>query len=148
MAMADKGETDLAWAAGLFDGEGTLGLYKNSSTGRYCYIMFRVKMCTKGDVEEFGRILGVKVRKYKAEKRAWKPVYTVTLNGMGKVKKALEALLPYLRGKRKQAEVMLEYLRFREERSDRGYCRPYTAEEKDEMDKVHLELKRLKKEEE
>ncbi len=102
-------------------------------------------MCTRRDVEAFAEILGLEARRYQYKKR--RAAWIVEARSQGEAKRVIEMLLPWLRGKREQAEVLLGFLRLREEGRDRGATGPYTAEERAELERVHQALKRLKKEE-
>ena len=69
---------ELAWAAGLFDGEGTVGLRLNGvKQGQYRRIGLRVGMTDKDTVERFADVLGLVVTgprlssKYPNAKAIW-----------------------------------------------------------------------------
>jgi len=50
---------ELAWAAGLFDGEGTIGVRKNGTTEAYRRIGASVGMTERFVVERFAKAVGI-----------------------------------------------------------------------------------------
>jgi hypothetical protein len=99
-------ETDLAWVAGIIDGEGTMGLYHTKTGAQWKFqlavantdlrILSRVR-----DTVGAGRIALHRVG------RTGRPCYAWLLSSTAAAK-ALTEVLPYLVGKRDQALLMLE----------------------------------------
>jgi len=108
--------TDLAWLAGIIDGEGTISIYKeqrpaNKSGYRY-YSVVEISNSNEGIINRLSAILpdsAVKMRANKPKpnhKQVWKLKITRRWT-----KPVLTTILPYLVGKRKQAEVVLAFQR-------------------------------------
>lgn len=112
---------DMNYVAGYFDGEGFIGLYwnKGSKDVRYrsgrrggCWIRAVGINNTYYNVlydlrEEFGGSL----RTLREKQGTHKKIYSWTLGSMDGIQAFLDALLPWLREKRPQAETMLACLR-------------------------------------
>jgi len=118
-------EIELAYLAGVIDGEGCISLERNGNrrlngvTGlqamvcvtntnealiSYCLNIFRrigVNPYIKSQAVGYGK------------KARCKTCYWLTTQGLTKTKKVLEAVLPYLIAKRAQAELVLEFIKLR-----------------------------------
>ena len=104
-------ETEKAYIAGLVDGEGSIGLFtcntKGSSTPTY-YLQISITNTNKevlfwvASKIKYGKV-GVKPRNNKK----WKIAYNWRVNGVAG--KFLEVIYPYLKIKRLQAEIGIEY---------------------------------------
>jgi hypothetical protein len=125
------------WAAGFFDGEGCISIYKQQQgTGGKVYYGMKISACQayhKASLEELCELFGGSVR---PDKYGWRWVAcgpTATA--------ALSTMLPHLRVKRGQAEVAIP---FQARRIAIQECRPADfCGEQDEAD--YLELRRLKR---
>lgn len=103
--------TDLAYAAGIIDGEGCISISRNSKN-RGLQIQVEV-----GNTNEWllqwlrfafgGRVILVNDRR--TENRGWKPVYHWYLR-YDEIREFLKLIYPYLRIKRVQAEIVLKVL--------------------------------------
>lgn len=98
-------ELDYAYAAGLIDGEGCIGIYHNSHNGNY-QLRIAVEMTDKSGLDVLESLFGGKwyFRAAKAPRKA-RYIWMTFNNNASKV---LETLMPYLRVKKKQAEVALK----------------------------------------
>lgn len=96
-----------AYAAGFFDGEGSVGIYRYGS-GRT-----RPKVSISNTdlavLEEFKARYGGSISKSAKVERWHVQCYGWSMNGRHQITAMLKDLLPYLRTKRKQADLMLEY---------------------------------------
>ena len=111
MQTFNKKDIQLAWCAGIIDGEGTITLTANKGGKKLSNIVPRVlfTMTHKKSVEEFGKIMKIgKVRRKKRDKIYHKYRYYWQTGGRTAVKIA-EILLPYLITKKKQAELIIHY---------------------------------------
>ncbi len=109
--MLDK--VQLAYAAGIMDGEGTIGVYRYKGTGTY-----KNKISYRPDVSMANTNLKI-VKLFKAwfggtiiEKKQiknYKVMYRWNLCSYDAVQEMISALLPYLQLKRKQAELILKF---------------------------------------
>lgn len=102
-ALADRQkQIDLAWAAGFFDGEGSVGAYKSGRTfylsAGYKYPKVSVTNTDLELLEKFQRIVGLgKIYgPRKLEKAHWKPRYDYRLDGFENVQKLFDLLYLYL----------------------------------------------------
>lgn len=105
---------DLAWLAGILDGEGSVCLYKNKGH----YISNVVVTNTDDDIlTEVERILqslsilyricSANTAKMVQDKPHLKPCYHITINRQLEQKGLLEYLLPYIRGEKKGKALRL-----------------------------------------
>jgi len=97
-----------AYAAGFFDGEGSVGVYY------YANKRTRPKVSISNTdlavLEEFKARYGGSIHKQSKAELYYVQCYGWSMNGRYQIKKMLKDLLPYLRTKRLQADLMLEYL--------------------------------------
>lgn len=101
-------EQDVAWAAGVFEGEGSLYL-RNVSSGKYATA--EVKMTDEDIVRRFAAIVGVGNVYFKPERRLnWKNCWAWTVNGKAGVSKVGEMFRPWLGVRRLDTleRIMLE----------------------------------------
>ena len=110
--MTSKCENaELAYLAGYFDGEGSIGIYKlrraNHATRGYQWnLQAQLGTCDREVVDAFHRRFGGHVYTYK--KAARRNVRQWVVSGPA-AKAALGELLPYLRAKKSQAFEALKY---------------------------------------
>ena len=140
-------ETDLAYLAGLIDGEGTVTLEKHGRRRKgnnemgispivlvantdYTLIQHTVNLFRKLGVNPY-----VKSQNPKKKNRRKKTCYWVTCKGLNKCKRILIPLLPYLVGKQAQARLILEWI---ESRGDTNVAKgkPYSDYDFQIWDKV------------
>ena len=98
--------SDLAWLAGLLDGEGCFadwGAYPSQSGLRRHYPTIALAMTDSDVVERAANYFGSKVHCNAARPPATKPTYRTTVNG-AKAGKFMLALLPYM-GQRRSAKI-------------------------------------------
>jgi len=109
---------DLAWLAGLVDGEGTIGLYKYMC-GKSLVCKPRFQICTTSPrlvkrVLEILEPLGFKLYVNQAEQRPqWKERYTIVACKHETCEQIILMLYDYLVEKKPQADLLLGYLRSR-----------------------------------
>ena len=107
-------EAELAWAAGLFDGEGSLGVYRHTQYHggkKYVglHLIVKLAMCNQQAVEKFGEIVGEgKVNQSPRPTNSGRLVWTWNTGGV-RAGLVLTKLLPYLVVKREQAELGLVF---------------------------------------
>lgn len=105
----------LIWAAGLFDGEGCVGIYRRSL--KAMTPVFREKlhlsMTHEATVRKFCEIMGVGAVSFRRSRRKkWRPVWVwQTSNHQAQI--ALERLLPFLVTKRAEAEFAREFAKYK-----------------------------------
>ena len=118
-------EVDLAWAAGLIDGEGCLSIHKKSPSpsrplakSHTYQARMHVKMTHLPTIQRFVDIFGFgsiyKEMPGKNNKKvAWKADF-----GAEQTEAALLAMMPYFVTKKEEAETLLAYITENRERSD------------------------------
>ena len=98
----------LTWAAGFFDGEGTVYIYSHSSSHRYRYLAISVSQRDPRPLLVFRELFGGSIHRHEhtrgVEADIWKWEVRNRLAGA-----ALVQLLPYLLLKREQAELAIAY---------------------------------------
>jgi hypothetical protein len=90
-------ETDLAWAAGFFDGEGSTSVLK-AQRDKYSYIRMSVNQKKPECLERFHSIVGFG-KIYRANKR---DIYSWDCYKQSDVPQVLEMLWPYLSNVKKE----------------------------------------------
>jgi len=130
-------DTDLAWLAGIMEGEGTFAIYhqvrktsKNGPSGqlRGCVSLTNTDPTLINKAYEIFMSLGVEmhIHEYKNKKGSTRPVYDMQTAQQSKVKLICEKLLPFLYGEKKAKAEML--LRFVTKRLDKGKA-PYDEDD-------------------
>ena len=105
--MADYLETDLAYIAGFVDGEGHI-LILSANTGTSFVAQLGISNTNVEILEWIQEIFGGYIydkQKVKGRKQG----YQIRWNRRNRVKEILTLLLPYLKVKRAQAEVVIEF---------------------------------------
>lgn len=105
-------EEDLAYTAGLIDGEGCITILKDRNKSGGCRYVVRVtvKMCDTGAILFLKKKFGGGICKQELEPPQ-RPAYYWYLDGL-KSAYLLTNILEYLRVKRRQAELAIEFMAF------------------------------------
>jgi hypothetical protein len=139
--LKDAMEGDLGYLAGTIDSDGYLTIIhcqgaRRDRGGRiYHRCIPRIGVVsTFPEVLEFLKAMGFSIHKHANAKNGLvisnKPIWEATVLGLEPVKKCLEKLLPYLKGKRKRAELILKFIALRQSHPEApgGYL-PYSEVE-------------------
>lgn len=95
-------DIDIAWAAGLFEGEGCI----SRSAARTVRFQLKMQSCDHDVIERFHQIVGLgQVYGPLRRSLAYKPFWIWTTGRAGSVACVLEAFLPYL-GKRRSEKAV------------------------------------------
>lgn len=133
-------ETDRAYFAGLIDGEGSIGLYKDKKTGIFSPTV-TITNTYKPVLRWAQRILGMgnlTESKRRKPNLNHKTGYKIEFRRLSGILSLLKAVLPYLRIKRRQAKSLLSFCTRRIERTKEGRT-GYSRKD----DQSRLFLKRL-----
>lgn len=128
-------EVQIAWLAGIIDGEGNLHFdtkVRTTTAGnRFSYFCPKVRI-TNTDVRMARRISEIYVqenivffytmnkREWKNKKSSWKTQIEVSVSAQNSVRKILELVQPYLVNKQRLAELMIETTKFVQAQPHRG----------------------------
>ena len=128
--MSQKSKLDLAYAAGIVDGEGCIGIYKQKNTELqfgYTYgLTVTVGMCSAAIPMWLYKTFGGNLNTHEGRKDHYKRVYNWQVAAReGKL--FLELILPYLKEKTGQAKVAIEFQEIREGASQPNQYRHKTA---------------------
>lgn len=101
--------SDLAWAAGFIDGEGTISLYGRSDRLREYRVTVTAVNTNRIALDRLRAMFGGTVHLMHKDTpgRNWKPSFYWAIS-YGKAAEAIKLLLPFLLLKRPQAELALE----------------------------------------
>jgi len=105
-----KDELDIAWAAGILEGEGCFSLYqrKNSSAKR---VSIRCKMTDNDIILRLQSVLGGYVNPRKPNKETNKPLWEWRLYKKDDIETTIYKILPYLGIRRSaKAKELLAYI--------------------------------------
>lgn len=117
---------DVAWLAGILDGEGSFLFLDNGHKGSYkgknvVPVVYITNTC--GNIIEYSvkvmQELGFNPRIYTKQyqaKSTWRPCFRIDVMKYSHMKILIEAVLPFLRGKAGQAKLILRFLNAREGR--------------------------------
>ena len=117
---------ELAWLAGILDGEGSFLFLDNGHKGSYkgknvVPVIYITNTC--GEIIDYSVSIMTKIgfnprvytKQYRA-KETWRPAFRIDVNKYSHMAMLIEAILPYLRSKGGQARLMMRFLKAREGR--------------------------------
>lgn len=142
-------ELEMAWMAGIVDGEGCITISKQRREGRPS-LAFRTSITISNTnlklLEPFVKWWGGGIYSPRQANSKWRQTFTWHCSN-GVAVKFLESIMPYLKGKRRQAELVLEF-----EHNKKRYKRtvyrgkgsaPLSEEETKYRDGLRDEIKKL-----
>jgi hypothetical protein len=138
--------TDLAYVAGIFDGEGCIGYYSTSKTGTpYYHALVNITMTEDTVVNMLPKLFGFgKISVHKPKDGTRRTAYQWQVGHKKQVREFLMAIRPYLVGKAEQADVVLQLFKAEDTYIQRqGSVTPEVIARRRE---VELKLKALKRE--
>jgi hypothetical protein len=104
-------ETEKAWLAGILDGEGSIAIRRHKSCDS---VLFRFALYNTNPVivseskRMLEQILGCPVYVYTIKRaKTHRLIYHVVIGSRHKIARVLTELLPYIRGKKREAEIIL-----------------------------------------
>ncbi len=103
-------KTDLAYLAGLFDGEGCITIGKRSDGNKHHYLRASVEMANEYVPNLLKFHFGGSVHKRDFRNRGWQIQWAWSIHTKG-AGFFLKSILPYLKIKRNEAELALEFLK-------------------------------------
>jgi len=120
-------EADIAWLAGIIDGEGNLHACvqeKKSGDGRLKFLCPKVRI-TNTDVRMIKKVSEIyvkenltffyalnRVSRYKNKKDTWRDQLEITIGSQNGVAKLLKLVIPYLVNKQTYASIFLETIKW------------------------------------
>jgi len=144
--VSQLNDTDLAWIAGIVEGEGYIGLSKRIKPELQYVPRIQIINSDGLMLEAIGKIL--EERKIAYYRHRWdidhrrrvkiynqygkrnRKMGDVVFVGLGRVKKVLDAILPYMRGERvERAKLVLEFCNYRLGKKDENKYAPYSEYE-------------------
>lgn len=90
-------ETELAWAAGFFDGEGHISA-KSNRQGPWLQLKLTIGQTDRQVLDRFQKAVGLGrvYGPYPTLKPEWNPIYEYSVQSKGDVEVVVQLLLPYL----------------------------------------------------
>jgi len=135
-------DVDAAYIAGLVDGEGCIRIDRFKTDRSHIGFQYRttvtIAMCDPETIRWVGTTTDRKISEYQIP--SGRTVYTVVWRN-GPAKELLLAILPFLRGKRPQAELCIHF----EENITPGRGRTYKTGDKERCDEIRDRVSALKK---
>jgi len=105
----DVTETDLAYIAGLFDGEGSISTVFSNNKKNHLYLTICITNTDREILEWIKDILGGSIGIHHRP-RGYRTCYRWVINHRLAIGRIMNALYPYLRIKKKQTELLLKLL--------------------------------------
>jgi hypothetical protein len=106
-------DEDAIWIAGFFDGEGHVGITRTLGKKSHHSVIYGLKTTltnTRLDILDMIRkLIGMGTLYKKSPHEGWKQGWTLNLT-RPEIEPFLKRILPYLRLKKEQAKIMLEFL--------------------------------------
>ncbi len=136
-----------AYLAGIVDGEGHIGIYRRNSsteTPRY-YPVIRVEMSDRLPLELISNNFGGKIYTVKPRGNKYKTTFVHESFETNRITKLTHYIYPYLKVKKKQAEVILEVLHLKNQAPSRccKIGKQKAAELNDIMHEMFLKIRQL-----
>lgn len=142
----------LAWLAGIWDGEGSIAIFKHREKDgciKYCstinvvnnnltIINEIIKIC-----DELGVGFHLQEKERKSENHAQS--YELITRKFKTIKKLMEVILPYLVGKKAQAEIVLRFVNKRLEKMNIGISNQNNKYDIEECEKLEKQIRSLNK---
>lgn len=109
---------EIGYLAGLYDGEGCIAIQQQCKNGKRFNVCVNVKI-TNSDMNIIEAVQSILLKlgvnplireRGNPENPNWKAWFEVYLTKRSHIKRVLEVVLPYLRGKRARAIVMLRFI--------------------------------------
>lgn len=141
-------ETELAWLAGFFDGEGNLGLHlirnpRNVNRPNFG-VKFEITNTDKTTLDTiWSKFGGSLVERKLKEGTNHKREYRWSLTDKQKIAKMIKAIFPYLKTKYLRASVLLDYIEKNPKKYGGGIFHKRTDEEFSQQEAMYLFLKKL-----
>jgi hypothetical protein len=125
-------DVEKAYLAGFIDGEGSISLKlysrKDKPNKLFVNAIFTVTNADKGVMSFVAHVFNREVRP--EQRKNWKTAWRVQVSKLDHVREILNHLLPYLKVKRKQAELLLEFCNYRLAKLHQVYKAPFDDYEK------------------
>ena len=118
----ERSISNRSWLAGIIEGEGSFMLIKNLTfPGRHIAYRPHISVTNSNAVliQEYRRALAEEGLPYYIDKPRLvgpynkRPQVHVVIKGIKRVKRAIDLLLPYFRGRIGEAQILLEFCRYR-----------------------------------
>jgi len=164
-AMRKVSEKNLAWLGGILDGEGCVGAYWWKQTNPKCRDNHGMRVSVQISnthpliIEKITEVLvdlGVPFSYESAQRTRFegreKPTVTVNVMGKARLLKLLPTIIPYTTAKRRQCELALELIQYRESLAThnrvgtKGRFGNMNLRDDDNINRLMEEIKREKKE--
>lgn len=108
-AATTRDRVALAWCAGLFDGEGCIGVYRAKSG--YIALTARIVMVDRESVETFHRMIGAgTLSLWSKRPGARLPVWCWFLSARARLREVLIALRPFVVKSRAEIDLALAFI--------------------------------------
>lgn len=102
LEIPEKQERTSEWAAGLFEGEGTIAI--DIREEKYFYTRVAISMTDEEEIREFARIVGVGNVTTHASKEGYKQMWYWQVSRVSELKVFIEKIVPWL-GERRRAKL-------------------------------------------
>lgn len=135
-------ETDIAWAAGFFDGEGAVMLSPKGTNGSYYTLYATVGQVNPRPLLKLQQLFGGVVKKRKATTSAGNP-FSVWRTAADTASNALTLMLPHLVDKQEEVKLALHMQDLKQKGKRKGTIR-YSIEEHDEFNEIYRQFKEVK----
>lgn len=112
-------DTDIAYIAGLFDGEGCISMRSYVEGERIPRLIIQTQISYLPILEKYQAVFGGNI--HHAKKFVNKPLHSWQIGSFKEQLVFLEAILPFLQEKRTQADSAITYLRERIPHTDRSH---------------------------
>jgi hypothetical protein len=139
--LPDWSIAETAYIAGLIDGEGCIGIYRKKNRGNF--IQLTVANTDAEVLEWFrGMVHGNSIRCLKGSLDRGKDCYQLIIDRR-RAYAVLQRILPYLRIKRKQAELAVKFKEWQETRRSGEISNQYNGHETKTFQEFYDESRRL-----
>jgi hypothetical protein len=143
--VKELSEAEKGYLAGLIDGEGTISIgKKNNKTGRLGFTLtpsVSIANTNEGVIRYCQSLIGGRVYKGRRRKPNHRTKFTLRVHRHTEIMKILEQVYPYLRIKKKNAELLMKYCESRIKK--RRYISSVTVPYDEDELRIHQEIRKL-----
>lgn len=139
-----KTHFEIGWLVGFIEGEGCLTINRIKGYGKSNKLLPYISLVGTNTASmeraiEIAKNLELPMYISNRSYGPRNPVIRIEATGLGRTAKWLAVIEPYLVGKKRQAELMLEFIASREiSRKKHPWMKPYTDEELAIYDQIHI----------
>lgn len=130
-------ENKIAWLAGLWDGEGSITIFRHVEKGGYvklkpCLVLTNTDVNIINEATKILDSLDIRMHVVDYTRPRSKRIYQLTTSKLDNLKRFCEIFTPFLIGKRAQAELLSRYVESRNKKREKAIAWGHNTKYDDE----------------